>query len=321
MSSLPPSDDATMTSEARQNGGAKRRTDANGTSQRIGVVGDVHTQWDDEDTRLLDAQGYDLVLITGDLGGYRARGAEEVARRMAHLRTPAIAIAGNHDAVHAAQLISEALPQARPLRSLLGVGQEARVNQLAQALGPIALGGYSLHPAGADLCVVVARPHSMGGPELAFANALRQRYGVRSLSDSAERLCACVDDAPPGARLIFLAHNACSGHGAGRADIAGRDFHRDEGDWGDPDLRAAVDHARSRGREVVAVVSGHMHLSLRGGGRRTDHVMEHGTLHLNAAEVPRHRRAERGGPVTERHHVRLEVGPSSGQVRFDHVWL
>lgn len=288
---------------------------------RIGVVGDVHLQWDEHDTRTLDAQGYDLLLITGDLGGYRARGAEQVARLMAQLNTPAIAIAGNHDTVHAAQLISEALPQGKVLRGLLGLGQGARVVALDQALGPVVLGGYSVHPVRSDVYVVVGRPHSMGGPELAFTGLLSARYGVRSMAESCARLCACVDETPAGARLVFLAHNACSGHGAGRASLAGRDFHRDEGDWGDPDLRAAVDHARAAGRHVLAVVSGHMHLALRGGGRRVDHVREGDTLHLNAAEVPRHRSTTRGAPVGERHHVRLELDLGTGEAHFEHVWL
>jgi uncharacterized protein (TIGR04168 family) len=288
---------------------------------RIGVVGDVHQQWDEEDALALDAQGYELILITGDLGSYRANDAAVVARRVAALRTPAIAIAGNHDAVHAAQLISEAIPQAKLLRTLLSVGQHARVDALSQALGPVTLGGYSVHPVNERLYVVVARPHSMGGPSLAFVPQLSTRFGVKSMEDSVARLTACVDQTPPDALLVFLAHNACTGHGATRTDIAGRDFHRDEGDWGDPDLRAALQHAKAQGRRVLAVVSGHMHLALRGGGWRTDHVLEDGTLHLNAADVPRHRRDKRGGPVSARHHVRLLVDLSAGTARCEHVWV
>jgi uncharacterized protein (TIGR04168 family) len=298
-----------------------RSAGARGAWLRVGVVGDVHMQWDAEDTRALDAQGYDLLLVTGDLGGYRMRGAEQVARRMAHLQTPTICVAGNHDTVHAAQLISEALPRARPLRGLLGLGQGGRVDALDEALGHITLGGYSVHPVGQELFVVVARPHSMGGPGLAFEGLLRARYQVRTMADSVARLRACVDQTPADARLLFLGHNACTGHGDARDSLAGRDFHRDQGDWGDADLRAAVDYARDHGRRVAAVVSGHMHLGLRGGGRRADHAWEGGTLHVNAAEVPRHRRAARGGPVTERHHVRLELGPEAGEARFEHVWL
>lgn len=288
---------------------------------RLGVIGDVHMQWDDEDTALLDAQGYDWLLIVGDLGGYRSRGAEEVARRMARLATPALAIAGNHDAVNAAQLISEALPQGKALRGLLGFGQHARVDALREALGPITLGGYSVHRVSAGVYVLVGRPHTMGGPELAFAGELRDRYGVRSMAESVARLCACVDQTPAGARLLWLAHNACTGHGATRSSLAGRDFHAAEGDWGDPDLRAAVDYAQAHGRSVEAVVSGHMHLALRGGGRRVGHVLEGTTLHLNVAEVPRHRCDGPDAAVSARHHVRLEVGPRPGELYFEHVWL
>ncbi len=286
---------------------------------RIGVVGDVHLQWDDEDVRLLDAEAYDLVLITGDLGGYRARGAADVGQRMAQLRTRAIAIAGNHDAVHAAQLVSEALPQGRPLRHMLARGQGARVHALERALGPVTLGGYSVHKAG-PCHLVVGRPHSMGGPELAFERQLRARYGVASMEASADLLCARVDETPADGTLIFLAHNGAFGHGQRRDDLCGRDFHRDEGDWGDRDLERAVLHAQQSGRKVAAVVSGHMHLRLRGGGRRVDQLTSQGTLHLNAAEVPRHRRARKGGPVTARHHVRLTID-AEGQARAEHVWL
>lgn len=288
---------------------------------RIGVVGDIHQQWDEEDAPSLDAQGYDLVLITGDLGSYRANDAAVVARRVAALETPAIAIAGNHDAVHAAQLISEAIPQAKLLRTLLSVGQHARVDALSQALGPVTLGGYSVHPIREKLYVVVARPHSMGGPSLAFVAQLSTRFGVKTMEDSVARLTACVDQTPPDTTLLFLAHNACSGLGASRSDIAGRDFHRDEGDWGDPDLRAALEHAKRSGRRVAAMISGHMHLGLRGGGFRTDHVVEDGTLHVNAADVPRHRRVKRGGPVSARHHVRVLLDLATGTARSEHVWV
>ena len=285
---------------------------------RIGVVGDIHTQWDARDAKALDEAAYDLILFVGDLGGYRARGAERVARRMARLRTRAFAIAGNHDAVLAAQLVAEAFPRGRAARGFLSLGQGGRVDALERALGQITLGGFSAHEVapGADaLWLVVARPHSMGGPSLAFERQLRRRYGVASLGDSRDAICRAVDETPAGARLLFLAHNGASGLGDSRDAICGRDFHRNAGDWGDPDLREAIDYARRSGRRVLASVSGHMHLRLKGGGRRDDQAREGGTLHLNVAEVPRHRRA--GGGV-ERHHVCLEI--EGDEARATTVW-
>ena len=58
-------------------------------------------------------------------------------------------------------------------------------------------------------------------------------------------------------------------------------------DFGDPDLEAAIAHARGKQKQVVAIVAGHMHQSLRGGGTRTWLAERDGTLYLNAARVPR----------------------------------
>ena len=67
-----------------------------------------------------------------------------------------------------------------------------------------------------------------------------------------------------------------------------RDWKRPACDWGDQDLELAIERIR-RHRPVPLVVFGHMHHSLRRqqGERRTLVRDRHGTLHLNAACVPR----------------------------------
>jgi hypothetical protein len=52
-------------------------------------------------------------------------------------------------------------------------------------------------------------------------------------------------------------------------------------------LRVAIDYARKRGKQVLAVLAGHMHHRLRGGGLRRWYARHDGVLYVNAARVPR----------------------------------
>lgn len=168
---------------------------------------------------------------------------------------------------------------------------------------------YRAEPVG-DVTVIGCRPFSMGGPRIAFPGMLERRFGVASMQDSRDLLCSLVDESE--GPLLFLAHNGPTGLGDAADSIWGRDFHPAEGDWGDADLEAAVVHARQRGRRVVAVVAGHMHLRVRGGRRRTWHVEREGVHYVNAAEVSRVHQGRR-------HHVLLTVTDDSVQV--DARWV
>lgn len=272
---------------------------------RLSLIGDVHLRFDARDASALDAAGSDAVLFAGDLGGYSHRGGLRVARAIAALRTPAIVIPGNHDAAHPHQLLAEIMRHEASIE-LLAHGQRERVAQLRRAIAPAILAGYSVHPlrSGSDrIDLVVARPHTFGGPHLAFRPYLREAFDVDSLERSAERLCELVDRTETE-RVVFLAHNGPTGLGARRHDIWGCDFRSSEGDFGDADLRLAIEHARSRGKRVVAVLAGHMHHALRGGGERTWLAREHGTLFVNAARVPRVWKRE--GAVA-RHRVEVTI--------------
>lgn len=270
---------------------------------RIGVIGDVHLDLDDVDVGQLDARGYDRLFFVGDLATYSHKAGLEVARRIARFATPAIVVPGNHDAANVFQMAAEVL-EADVLLPLLSVGQRARESELAAALGRATVGGYSVHAleaAWGRVDVIAGRPHSAGGAHLAFRPHLTEAYGVESIERSAEKLEALVD-ACEAEDVVFLAHNGPSGLGDRRDDIWGCDFRAGEGDFGDPDLERAVRHARARGKRVRAVVAGHMHHHLKGGGQRRWRVEREGTLYLNAARVPRI--FTRGGR-TLRHHVEL----------------
>ncbi len=277
---------------------------------RIGIVGDLHGRWGQEDLRGIGRCGYDLLLFTGDLGGVRLRDSLATCRSIARLGVPALVIPGNHDGPTLAQLTAEML--GRPTRSGRGARRiEARVGRLEEALSPLRFAGYSRHRIGDDLELIAGRPHSMGGSELGFPAFLERRFGVRSMAESADRLRALVEEAE-ASRLVFLGHNGPLGLGARPDDPFGCDFRAEELDFGDPDLAAAIEHARSLGKQVVAAVAGHMHHKVRGGGVRRWLVERDGTLFVNAARVPRmYRRAGR----RVRHHVELVVEPSGCRAR------
>lgn len=281
---------------------------------RLAVIGDVHLRWSVEDNAALDAGGYDAALFVGDLAGYSARQGLDVARTIAQLRTPALVIPGNHDGTTAAQMLAEVVQHEASV-SLTSGGMEERVARLREALAPAVLTGYSVHAlrsaGGERLECVAARPHSFGGPWLAFRPYLRRAFGVDTLEASAERLAGLVDQCT-GEHVIFLAHSGPSGLGDRRDAIWGVDFRRSEGDHGDPDLRAAIEHARSRGKKVLAVVAGHMHHALRGGGRRVWRVRERETLFVNAARVPR---TWREGDRRKRHWVEVVIEGAHAEAR------
>gem|GEM_PF-9257 len=285
---------------------------------RIAVVGDIHLLWDERDTRALDDCGYDLVLFVGDLAGFGLDGALRVAHDIAEMKTPALVLPGNHDAVTAPQLAAEVLMRTPDLaREALALRMTARVQALANALSPIPLCGYSLHPFEAHgLTVLAARPHSLGGPRLAFRRYLASRFNVRRMTDSVDRLCALFDAVPESQQILVLAHNGPSGLGSSRHAIFGCDFRTGDGDWGDPDLGEALQYARDCGKRVLGVVAGHMHHAVRGGGERAWLVERHGLVHVNAARVPRYRA---GAHSEERHHVRLTL--ENGRISAEPVWL
>jgi uncharacterized protein (TIGR04168 family) len=267
-----------------------------GWVMRLALIGDVHTCWDDTDVEQIDALGYDLVCFVGDLPDPLHRGMHEVARSIARLRTPALVFPGNHDGPSPTGVLREALgllwhPPGSTRRAL------HRLDRLQEALGPVPLVGYSLHPFPAhDVSIVAARPFSMGGPRASFPGLLAARHGTRSLRGSTDRLIGLLAEAP--GRILVLAHNGPSGLGGERHDPFSLHGRRD---LGDDDLAQALAWARRHERPVLGVLAGHMH---HDGASRRWKVEHDGLLVINGARVPRidhHTGHER------RHHVEVRV--------------
>jgi len=274
---------------------------------RIAIVGDIHHAWDARDVACLDAEGYDLVLFVGDLAGHLPRRSIEVGRRIAPLRTPALAIAGNHDCTVPGQGEVARLGLGG-LARVLAHRMERDVDAMAAALGPVTLAAYATYRfelRGRRLRILVARPHSEGGPRLSFPAYLARAHGVRTMDDSVARLVGLLDALEPEVPLVVLAHNGPAGLGRGRGAIWGARPRRHDGDGGDPDLAAFLAHARAVGRAPRAVVAGHLHHQPRRGGPARPTTLERdGILYVNAAEVPRHRLRD---GRQEAHHVALTL--------------
>lgn len=279
----------------------------------IALIGDLHGHWSEADVAYFNASDYGLLLFTGDLGSGTRKNGVDIARSVARLDKRVLVVAGNNDAPDRFEIAAEFRLQG----GLTDLMRLAPGHPWAQRQhGNVVLCGYSVHDVdvgGRALSVVVGRPYAMGGSELSFPEALSESYGITSMAASSERLCQLVDEAT-NTDLIFLAHNGVAGLGSEVTAIWGCDFRPDAGDWGDQDLRCAVQHAARVGKRVLAVVAGHMHRSKR--LPRVATLRRDGVLYVNPAFVPRVLEDADG---SVRHHMVLELMADSVTARD--VWV
>lgn len=236
------------------------------------VIGDVHGMWDEGDAAFLESHPEATAVFVGDFGD------EDVAlvERLAAVRTPKAITFGNHDAWNAMRRRG---PRERVERQLAVVGDDFI--------------GYRAREIAGGVGLIGGRPFSWGGGwfDGDFYGAL---FGVRTMSESAERIAEVARSLPAGMPLVLVGHNGPRGLGSEAHSIWGRDFQEPPADWGDGDQEKALERLRAEGRTVVAAVAGHMHERLAfGSGTRQRVVTARGTTFINAAVVPRHRRGLR----------------------------
>jgi uncharacterized protein (TIGR04168 family) len=276
---------------------------------RIGVIGDLHTHWDDHDVAYFNGSDYDLLLFTGDLGGGLRDSTLRVARMLSKLVKPTLVMPGNNDVGDVRELAAE-LAHRGAMRRFAAARRGLPGDAGGLDEPAVRLCGYSAHrigPALRTVTLIAGRPHSMGGDELSFGEHMRSAWGVESMAGSAARLIELVERADTQ-DLLFLAHNGPTGLGEEPTDMWGCDFRPGGGDWGDPDLAVAIEHAIARGHRVLAVIGGHMHLGTRCGRERPWQRERDGILFLNAARVPRIFAAD---DDVNRHHVAITVTPDA----------
>ncbi|NDJ16710.1 TIGR04168 family protein [Myxacorys almedinensis] len=245
---------------------------------RIAAIGDIHDRWESEDEAALEYLGVDLALFVGDFGNESV----EVVRQIANINIPKAAIMGNHDAwYNATDWGISKCPYDRM--------KEDRVQQQLDLLGDAHVGFGKLDFPELNLSVVGSRPFSWGGSSWKNNRFYRERFGVQSFEESAERIVSAAS-ATQCDTLLFIGHNGPLGMGEGAEDPCGKDWQPIGGDHGDPDFAAAIAQTRQLGKTIPFATFGHMHHTLRHTKeqtRRAIHVDHAGTVYLNAANVPR----------------------------------
>jgi len=252
------------------------------------VVGDVHGDWDSVDERFVEEGSQDVVVFVGDFGEEDAG----LVARVAALRCEKVVLLGNHDAWWT---MREARRGGRHVSDAVR-GQLGSLGADHLAYGSRVVGG-------GRLLVVGGRPFSWGGIWAEDRWIFEELYGVSDDAASSDRIVEAAAEMP-GLPILLVGHNGPTGLGEGRDAIYGRDFRKPFVDFGDADLRRAMDRLAATGRSVVGTVAGHMHHRLRGGGVRRRVVVDGGRVHCNASVVPRHERRDEG---VGRHFLRLEI--------------
>ncbi|KAI3997905.1 hypothetical protein MKX01_036807 [Papaver californicum] len=243
------------------------------SSIRIGIVGDVHDDWNlQEDTKALQFLQPDLVLFTGDFGNENV----ELVRSVSELKLPKAVILGNHDCWTTQQFSQK---------------KKDRVQLQLECLGEEHVGYRRLDFPNLKLSVVGGRPFSHGGNKIFREKLLSSRYGVQDMNGSAKKICKASVGTPEGHSIILLAHNGPTGLGSEKNDICGRDWVHQGGDHGDPDLEQAISNMKETTEfPIPLVVFGHMHKELASRNGRLRKMIVVGadnTIYLNGAIVPR----------------------------------
>ncbi|KAI7728547.1 hypothetical protein M8C21_001065, partial [Ambrosia artemisiifolia] len=236
----------------------------------------THDDWDlQEDSKALELLQPDLVLFTGRFSGDFGNENVELVRSIAALKMAKAAILGNHDAWNT-QNFSEKRKDAVQLQ-LESFGEEH-----------VGYKRLDFHPL--KLSVIGGRPFSCGGERFFRKQLLAKRYGVHNMNESAKRISDAAMGTPKNHSIILLAHNGPTGLGSNMNDICGKDWVREGGDHGDPDLALAISQLKGSTKcSVPLVVFGHMHkeLAFGNGPRKMIVVGDDNTIYLNGAIVPR----------------------------------
>jgi len=245
---------------------------------KIAVVGDVHYLWEAEDAIALQQLGVDLVLFVGDFGNE----AVEVVRMIAAIDLPKAVIMGNHDAWYTASNWGRK-------HCPYDHRKEDWVKEQLDLLGEAHVGYGKLDFPELKLSVVGSRPFSWGGDVWKNQEFLRRRYGVNGFAESIERIVAAAQSAVYET-IIFLGHNGPAGLGDRPDDPCGKDWQPVGGDYGDPDLAAAIAQTQALGKKIPLVTFGHMHHTMRHTKEKLRTAVStspKGTVYLNSASVPR----------------------------------
>ncbi|KAA8498075.1 hypothetical protein FVE85_5660 [Porphyridium purpureum] len=240
-----------------------------GQVMRIVCVGDVHDDWTSKDHVCVKVLAPDVLLFVGDFGNENVPVVEKILSLPEEIEdAPQVALVfGNHDAFFTA---SKYGPMATPSKNRNVGANVEKMIKIADKVNA-SYAALEVRDAPIPLHVVGGRPWSWGGPEWRHQYFFRRYAGVMSLQQSTSRIQKAIDQAGTRGAVVLLAHAGPTGLGTEPSAMCGRDFgDQTGGDWGDADLRMAIQHARAKDIRVPLCVFGHMHDRLQSStARRT----------------------------------------------------
>eukprot|EP00210_Caulerpa_lentillifera_P002405 g2306.t1 len=267
-----------MTTSSGNNRVLNGEPKSNDDITRIALVGDVHNLWSEEDAVALQSLHPDMTVFVGDIGDENV----SLVRKISQMNFPKAVVLGNHDSFFTDEpMIRDEL---KPEENMDPVNAQLFI------LGADHIGFSSKQVPNKQVTIVGARPFS-GGGSIRHPKIVENTYGYKP-EEYAQVIARVTLDAPADHATVLVGHNGPTGLGDRRFDICGLDFREEEGDYGDKDLRVALDHLERCNKSPALVTFGHMHHRLRrqyGGGHRRRLVFDDktGTLFFNVAVVPR----------------------------------
>lgn len=256
---------------------------------KIVCIGDIHGQWNHYDEVALRALQPDLALFVGDYGDEDVVVTARIANLAADSPFPVVIVFGNHDAFYTASHTGRK-------RAPYDKDSSCRVTEQMKMLAPYDVSYKNFALDDIRLSVCGGRAFSVGGPNWKYKQFFQRFVGVNGIAQST----AMMKDAVGKSLykfLVLLSHSGPTGLGDNPSDPCGKDWgDKPGGDYGDADLRDAIEHARRNGIRVPLTVFGHMHRTLlKNRGQRTMVKLEPDgtsggvTVMVNAAVVPRHK--------------------------------
>lgn len=283
---------------------------------KIAVIGDVHGFWNHKDTTYFNESDYDALFFVGDLKGGTQKSLNTIIPFLQNLSKPVYFSYGNWDTTNLIQMAGEIWHN--PFFARIGsLSHNKRIHKFQEQLPNFHLGMFNLFSL-KEFDLIIGRPFSAGGP-ISFVPILKQLFNIQTLEDSFARYKAIIDKSA-NENLAFLTHNGPFGLGAKATDIYGCDFLKEEGDWGDKDLQDAISYAKSKGKKVLFVASGHMHHR----NPKTKQIRKwlefvDNTHYANAANVPRIRKAKKGG-TSSHHHICVDLNDLKN-IKIQEIWI
>ncbi len=274
---------------------------------KIAVFGDVHNSFSQADLEYFAGHSYPVYLFVGDLGKVsfsRTQKTIGLINRIVQKPNSLFVMPGNHDGPGFFMLAGE-LFRWEWLQKLFLPRTLRHIGRITEILSNGTFGGYSFFPF-PEFTLLLSRPFSMGS-RVNYPPLMETLYGVRDYRGSVRMYKKILDqirNEHPEKPVVILAHNGPKGCGHRKDDLWGSDFTRKIRDWGEIDLKLAIQYGKKIGLEIPAVVGGHMHRTPVQPDRR-DILLKEGTLYLNAADVPR---------ITQGKHSFYELEISGGMV-------